>query len=50
MIAKKPRPWASPIVIVKKANGKLRMCVNYRKLNAMTLDERYPLPRIDDIF
>ena len=42
--------WASPIIVVKKANGKYRMCVDFRKLNAETLDEKFPIPRIDDIF
>lgn len=42
--------WVSPLVIVKKSNGKLRMCVDYRKLNAATIDEKFPIPRIDDIF
>ena len=41
--------WASPIVIVKKRDDTIRLCVNYRKLNAMTLVDAYPMPRIDDI-
>jgi len=43
-------PWASPVVLVKKKNGKLRFCVDYRKLNTVTKKDAYPLPRIDDVF
>ncbi|CAJ0626548.1 8149_t:CDS:2 [Entrophospora sp. SA101] len=42
--------WASPIVVVKKKNNKLRFCVDYRKLNAYTEQDKYPLPLIADIF
>ena len=41
--------WASPIMIVKKRDDTIRLCVDYRKLNAMTLVDAYPMPRIDDI-
>ena len=40
-------PWASPIVMVKKKNGDLRFCIDYRKLNAVTEKDAYPLPQID---
>src|SRR6266516_3036483 len=42
-------PWASPLVIVEKKNGKLRMCVDYRELNQRTKEDAYPLPRIKDM-
>lgn len=41
-------PYRSPVVMVKKKTGDLRFCVDYRKLNSMTVKDRYPLPRIDD--
>jgi hypothetical protein len=42
-------PWASPIIFVRKPNGGIRLCVDYRQLNAITKKDRYPLPLIDDI-
>ena len=41
--------WSSPIILVKKKDGELRFCVDYRKLNLVTVGHAHPLPRIDDI-
>ncbi|KAD6454446.1 hypothetical protein E3N88_09152 [Mikania micrantha] len=43
-------PWGAPILFVKKKDGSMRMCIDYRELNKMTIKNRYPLPRIDDLF
>lgn len=40
-------PWASPIIIVGKSDGSIRFCVDYRKVNEVTIKDSYPLPRID---
>ncbi|XP_070045893.1 uncharacterized protein [Nicotiana tomentosiformis] len=43
-------PWGVPILFVKKKDGSLRMCIDYRQLNKLTIHNKYPLPRIDDMF
>ncbi|KAJ9561695.1 hypothetical protein OSB04_006855 [Centaurea solstitialis] len=43
-------PWGAPILFVKKKDGSQRMCIDYRELNKLTVKNRYPLPRIDDLF
>ncbi|KAJ8033437.1 hypothetical protein HOLleu_23675 [Holothuria leucospilota] len=40
--------WSSPVVLVKKKNGKTRFCIDYRKVNAVTSKDSYPIPRITD--
>ncbi|GKC44734.1 putative reverse transcriptase domain-containing protein [Tanacetum coccineum] len=42
--------WGAPILFVKKKGGSIRMCIDYRELNKLTIKNRYPLPRIDDLF
>lgn len=49
LIEKSRGPWAFPVVLVRKKNGKLRFCVDYRPLNKVTKRDEYPLPRIDDM-
>ncbi|GKB22361.1 putative reverse transcriptase domain-containing protein [Tanacetum coccineum] len=43
-------PWGAPILFVKKKDDSFRMCIDYRELNKLTVKNRYPLPRIDDLF
>ena len=43
-------PWAAPILFVKKKDGSMRLCVDYRALNEATIKNKYSLPRIDDLF
>ncbi|GJV47168.1 putative reverse transcriptase domain-containing protein [Tanacetum coccineum] len=43
-------PWGAPVLFVKKMDGSFRMCIDYRELNKLTIKNRYPLPRIDDLF
>ena len=43
-------PWGAPILFVKKKDGSMRMCVDYRGLNNLTIKNSYPLPRVDELF
>nr|GEY22251.1 putative reverse transcriptase domain-containing protein [Tanacetum cinerariifolium] len=43
-------PWGAPVLFVKKKDGSFRMCIDYWELNKLTVKNRYPLLRIDDLF
>jgi len=43
-------PWGVPVLFIKKKDGTLRLCIEYRMLNKVTIKNRYPLPKIDDLF
>ena len=43
-------PWGAPVFFVKKKDGSLRLCIDYRELNKVTMRNQYPLPQIDDLF
>ena len=43
-------PWGAPVLFVKKKDGSMRLCIDYRELNKVTIRNQYPLPRIDDLF
>ena len=43
-------PWGAPVLFVKKKDGTLRMCIDYRQINKVTVKNRYPLPRVEDLF
>ncbi|XP_074318762.1 uncharacterized protein LOC141655587 [Silene latifolia] len=43
-------PWGAPVLFVRKKDGTLRLCIDYRELNSVTVNNKYPLPRIEDLF
>jgi len=43
-------PWGAPVLFLKKKDGSLRLCINYRELNRVTVKNKYPLSRINDLF
>jgi hypothetical protein len=43
-------PWGAPVLFVKKKDGTVRLCIDYRQLNKVTTKRKYPLPRINDLF
>ena len=43
-------PWGAPVLFVKKKDGSMRICIDYRQLNKVTIRNKYPIPRIDDLF
>ena len=42
--------WGAPVLFVKKKDGTMRLCIDYQQLNKVTIKNKYPLPRIDDLF
>jgi hypothetical protein len=43
-------PWVAPVLFVEKKDGTKKMCIDYRSLNEVTIKNKYPLPRIEDLF
>ncbi|KAF0702737.1 hypothetical protein AaE_015742 [Aphanomyces astaci] len=49
LIRKSTSPWASPVLMIRKPDGSIRFCIDYRKLNDVTVKDCYPMPRVDDL-
>src|SRR3954466_10987135 len=49
-IRRSSSPWGAPVLFAKKKDGTLRLCIDYRRLNAMTVKNRFSRPRIDELF
>ena len=43
-------PWGAPMLFVKKIDGTFKLCIDFSELNKVTIKNKYPLPRIDDLF
>ena len=43
-------PWGAPVLFVRKKDGTMRLCIDDRELNKITIKNKYPLPRVDDLF
>jgi len=43
-------PWGAPVLLANKKDGGKRLCIDYRELNKVTIKNKYPLPRLDDLF
>ena len=43
-------PWGAPVIFVKKKDGSLQLCIDYKDLNHAMVKNRYPMPQIDDLF
>jgi hypothetical protein len=43
-------PWGAPVIFVKKKDGTLRLCIDFQQMNKYTINNKYPLPRTDDLF
>ena len=50
IIRRSASPWGSPLLFVSKKDGTIRLCVDYRSLNEVTIKNKYPLPKIEDLF